>query len=204
MDIKEIPHKILPFVAVLAVGIVGGVAIGWGVKPDVVRIEEKLKTVEVEKQVVVEHETVRVEVVRVKDTQVVERWHREKTEETKPDGTVTKKETEDKNIDSVVHDKTQETQVKIVEVEKQVIVEREKIVERITEPVLAKWHLGVLAGVAPRFDSPAATPVIIGVEAERRVVGPFFVGGFALGGSPVVGVFTLTNVTVGLKLGAEF
>jgi hypothetical protein len=192
--------------AVLVIGIVIGIALAVNLKlgPENVRVEEKIKVVEVAKEVVVVKEVVRVEVVRVKDTQVVDRWRREKTEVQDPDGTVTKKEVEERNIDTVVKEKETKAEVKIVEVIKEVVVEREKIVERTVEPVLPKWHAGVLAGVAPRFDQPLATPVMVGLEVERRLAGPVWLGGWAMGGSPVVGGFALTNVAIGLKVGMEF
>lgn len=160
-----------PYLVVFVVALLGGSALGWFLKPDVVRIEERLKTVEVEKQVVVVQEKVRVEVVKVKDVQVVERWHREKTEERKPDGTVLTKEIEDRNIDSVLKEKENTTEVKVVEVVKEVVVEKqvEKLVK--IEPVLPNWHVGVLGG------TELLTPVpVFGIHAERRIAGPFWGG----------------------------
>lgn len=203
MDFKNLfrqwAPKVLPYAAVLVVG----AGIGWALKPDVVRVEEKVKTVEVEKQVVVEKEVVRVEVVKVKDTQVVERWHREKTDETKPDGTRTVKEIEDRNIDSVVKERENSTTVQVVEVEKQVVVTRDVVVEKVIEPVLKNWRAGLLVGVAPRFDTPAETAIMVGVEAQRRIAGPFSASLWVLGGSPVTG-FKLTGVSAGLGLNVEF
>lgn len=197
--IAEVLKKVVPLLAILIVGI----GIGWYVKPDVVRVEEKIKTVEVEKQVVVAQEKVRVEVVHVKDTQVVERWHREKTEEKKPDGTVLTKEIEDRNIDSIVKEKENSTEVKVVTVEKQVVVEKKVEVEKKIEPVLPNWHVGILAGAAPRFDNPAQTPIMLGVEGERRIVGPVWLGAWVMAGTPVQ-AFNVTNAAGGVKLGFEF
>lgn len=190
----------LPQLGVVAIALLAGVAIGWFMKPT--QVEEKIKTVEVEKQVVVVQEKVRVEVVHVKDTQVVERWHREKTEETKPDGTKIAREVEDRNIDTLVKEKENSTQVQVVTVEKQVVVEKETLVEK--RPILPNWHVGILAGVAPRFDVPVETPLLLGLEVERRIAGPFFAGVWVMGGSPVVTGFKLTNASVGLKIGADF
>jgi len=189
-------------VAGVAIGM--GLAVGLKIGPENVRVEEKIKVVEVVKEVVVAKEVVRVEVVRVKDTQVVDRWRREKTETQDPDGTVTKREVEERNIDTVVKEKETKAEVKVVEVIKEVVVDREKVVEKQIEPVLPNWHAGALVGVAPRFDQPLATPVMVGLEVERRVTGPVWLGGWAIGGSPVVGGFALTNVAVGLKVGMEF
>lgn len=177
----------------------GGVGLGWVLKPDQVKIEEKVKVVEVEKQVVVVQEKVRVETVRIKDTQVAERYHREKM--TSPDGTV--REVEDRNIDAVSKETTHDVQVKIVEVEKQVVVDR--TVDRVVkvDPVLAQWRAGLMAGVAPRLDNPPATAIVAGLEVEKRIVGPVWAGVWVTGGSPVQ-QFSLTNVSGGIKLAVEF
>jgi len=186
-----------------AVGILIGTGLGWKLKPDVVKTETQIKVVEVEKQVVVEHESVRVEIVKVKDVQVVDRWHREYEQTKSPDGTVITKETEDRNIDSIVKEKENNTEVKIVEVIKEIVVEKEvnKIVT--VTPVLAQWHMGLMAGVAPRLDNVALTPVMVGIEVERRILGPVWVGAWGMAGSPVTG-FNVVNGTAGLKLGVEF
>lgn len=179
--------------------IVAGVGTGWYAKPDVVKIEEKTKIEYVEKQVVVVQE--KVQIVHVKDTTVVERWHREKTETKTPDGTVVTKEIEDKNIDT--HTKENTETVKVVEVTKEVVVEKEVVKEVKIDPVLAQWHVGALVGVAPRFDNPATTPIMLGVEAERRILGPIWLGGWVMAGSPVT-AFGITNAAVGLKVAGEF
>lgn len=196
----------ITFSLALALGFLAATALwaGIGIGPEKLKVEEKVKVVEVEKQVVVVKEVLKVEVVRVKDTQIVDRWRREKTETQMPDGTLTKREVEERNIDTVVKEKETKAEVKVVEVVKEVVVEREKVVERRIEPVLPNWHAGALVGVAPRFDQPLATPVMVGLEVERRVAGPVWLGGWAIGGSPVVGGFALTNVAVGLKVGMEF
>lgn len=196
----------ITFSLALALGFLAATAL-WtsiGIGPEKFKVEEKVKVVEVEKQVVVAKEVVRVEVVRVKDTQIVDRWRREKTETQTPDGTLTKREVEERNIDTVVKEKETKAEVKVVEVVKEVVVDREKVVEKRIEPVLPNWHAGALIGAAPRFDQPLATPVMVGLEVERRVAGPVWLGGWAIGGSPVVGGFALTNVAVGLKVGMEF
>ena len=187
--------KTLLAVAITAVVcLLGGAGLGWGLKPDVVKIEERIKVVEVTKEVVVVQEKVRVEVVKVKDTQVVERWHREK--KTFPDGTIT--EVEDKNIDSIVNEKENTVEVKIVEVTKEVVVE--KLVDRVIkiDPVLAQWRVGATGGAQFLFSEfPMPTPVF-GVEAERRLAGPFWIG---LVGS----LNTKLNVAdIRLKVAVEF
>jgi len=187
--LKEFAGKSWPYLVVGLVALLSGAAIGWALKPDVVRVEERVKTVEVEKQVVVVQESVRVEVVKVKDTQVVERWHREKTQS--PDGTI--KEVEDKNIDTLVHEKENNVEVKVVEVEKQVVVEKTLTKTIKIDPVLPNWHIGVTGGV----QIPVILPVV-GVEVERRIAGPFWLGVYG-------NANTQFNAgQAGLKLGIEF
>lgn len=178
--------------------LVCGFAMGGYMNQGQVKIEEKIKVVEVEKQVVVEKEKVRIEIVKVKDTQIVERWRREKNEEKRPDGTVLTKEVEEKNIDTVVHEKSNSTEVKVVKVEKQVVVEREKIVEKKIEPILPQWHLGVLGGVSPQIlPVPGINSYLVGGEVERRIVGPFFLGVWGMGSTTGQGMG-------GIKIGADF
>ncbi len=193
----SVRNTLLALAAVVLFG--GGALTGWSLKPDQVKVEEKVKVVEVEKQVVVVQERVRVETVKVKDTSVTERYHREKT--TSPDGTI--REIEDRNIDAVAKETVREEKIKLVEVEKQVLVDR--VVDKVVriDPVLAQWKAGVLAGVAPRFDTPSNTAIMAGLEVERRLAGPVWVGVWVVGGSQIQ-QFSLTNVSAGIKLGVEF
>ena len=202
--LKEILKKYGPITLALIVVLCAGVAIGWEMKPDQVKIEEKLKVVEVEKQVLVVQEKVKVEIVKVKDTQIVERYHREKVEEKKPDGTVTVREVEDRNIDSHVKEKENTVEVKVVEVEKKVYIEKEKEVIKKIDPVLSQWHVGLIAGASlDTGEFPNSTNVIAGAEVERRIIGPFWAGIWISGESPT-SQFHLQEVNVGLKLAAEF
>lgn len=165
--------KLLVAIAVTAVvSIVGGAGLGWALKPDVVRVEEKVKVVEVVQEKVVIQEQVRVEVVKVRDTQIVERYR--KTEDITPDGAIHR--TEERNIEAVVKEKENTVEVKVVEVEKQVVVE--KLVDRVVkiDPVLAQWSVGASGGVqflATTFPEP--TP-LFGAGVERRIAGPFWLG----------------------------
>lgn len=165
--------KILVAIAVTAVLCMGGgAALGWGLKPDVVRIEEKIKVVEVTKEVVVVQEKVRVEIVKVKDSVVSDRYR--KTETITPEGAITR--VEERNIDTVVKEKENTVEVKVVEVTKEVVVE--KLVDRVIkiDPVLAQWRVGAGAGaqfLATDFPVPA---LIVGLHGEKRIAGPFWLG----------------------------
>lgn len=200
-QIKEHSTKI--FAVLIILFFAGGIGLGWYIKPDQVKIEEKLKLVEVIKEVVVVQEKVRVEVVKVKDVQVVERWHREKKEEKKPDGSVIYSEIEDRNIDSVLKEKENSVEVKVVEVEKQVIVEREKIVEKKIEPVLNNWNVGAYVGFAPDFSVLTNSAVVVGLQGSRRIYGPFWLGAYVDAQIPIVGVTTLKNPSLGVQFAID-
>lgn len=167
-EVKEKAKKFLPFVIVAVVFLLAGAGLGWGLKPDVVKIEEKEKIVTVEK--VVDRVVEKVVEVKVKDTQYVERWHTVKV--TAPDGTVT--ETADKSKDAVI--KEADNTVKTVEVIKTVEVEKVVTREIKIDPVLAQWRVGVSGGaqfLTAQFPAPV---VVLGVEGERRIAGPIWLG----------------------------
>jgi hypothetical protein len=159
--------KIIIGVVLSVVLFMGGSALGWYLKPEKVRIEEKIRVEQVEKQVVVVQEKVRVEVVKVKDSQTAERYRKETVHS--PDGTV--RQTEERNIDTVVKEKENTVEVKVVEVEKQVVVEKQ--VEKLmkVDPVLPNWQVSLIGGV----ELPTPMPVV-GVAVDRRIAGPFWVG----------------------------
>lgn len=202
MDFSKItPYllKALPYVVVLVIGI----AIGWQVKPGVVEIKEKVVEVAVEKKVI-DEDLVATEVAkRVKeieskmDVKVVTRWIE------KPDGTKEVTKTEETKTE------TKETEVKVVEkivtVEKEVIVEKKVEVEKIVEqkPVLPQWMAGIGVGVAPRFDNPGSTPIMLQVDVRRRILGPFFMGVQVQAGTPVTG-FNVTNSALFVTGAMEF
>jgi hypothetical protein len=212
IDWKSVGLKSLPYVAATTVGI----GIGWFTKPGVVKIEEREKIVTVEKKVdviknveVIKYVDV-IKYVKVKDTVVQADVHKERTETRLPDGTVTVKETTDTNVKKDTKEDTKKDEIKgrdeTKTADKTEVDDTTKTVERekIVTPELANWHLGILVGAAPDFSAPASTPIVFGVEAERRILGPLFLGVWAMTGTPVVGTPHLTNTAAGLKVGGEF
>lgn len=192
-----------PLLAVAVVCLLAGIGIGWGCKPAVVETKEVTKDVIVEKKVV-DEEAVQTEVEkRVKEITAQMDSHQVVVVVTKPDGSKTETTTTDTHSKNDTKDTTDQTKTQIVTVVKEVQVDHTVTVEKTVTPVLAQWHVSILAGVAPRFDAPSTTPIMIGVEAERRIVGPVFVGAWVMAGSPVTG-FNVTNAAVGLKVGIEF
>lgn len=201
--VKPYLLKVLPYLIALVIG----VAIGWEMKPDQVRIEEKIvEKVKTEEKKVVDETLVQAEVdKRVKEiqanmkTKTVTVWV-EKPDHTKTVTSTTETENNTKTTENETKT-TDTTATKKEVVEK--IVYRDVETVKIVEPVKAQWMVGVGVGVAPRFDNPATTPIIISVSAKRRIIGPFFLGLQVQAGSPVT-VFNVTNATGIISVDAEF
>lgn len=206
IDWKKIALKSLPYLGVF----LAGAGLSWQLKPDTVKIEErevvveKQVTTEAMKELMTSFEHLKQELQKVRETKVVEKYHREELETKLPDGTYTKKVTIDKNIDSFSRETETKILVRVVEVDKMVEVEKKVFVDRIVEkekvvsPVLAQWHVGVFGGVNPQLvPSLKVNSYVIGGEVERRIAGPFWLG--------VWGAGTTTGQGMGgLKVGMEF
>lgn len=187
--------KALPYLAVLAIGL----GLGWKLKPDVVQVKET--TVTVEKKVV-DETLVQQEVdQRVKEIEATKATHVVTVVVTKKDGTKVEKTTTDVKTDTKSTDTQVKTVEKVVTVEK--IVTVDKVVEKTITPVLKDWRVGILIGFAPRFDNFASSPIMVGLEVDRRIFGPVSIDLWLMGGSPVTG-FQLTNVAGGLGVRIEF
>ena len=193
LDFLKLHWKWVLIVVLPIAGFIGGRFLA----PIPERIVEKVRIQEVVKEVVVIQEKVRIEIVKVKDTQVVERWHREKTETKTPDGAVVTKEVEDKNIDSIVHDRENSTEVKVVEVEKQVVVFKDKVTEKIIDNQ-RRFRVGLLVGVQPTIlPAPMVESYAVGGELDVRVIGPVWIGAWGMG-------TTAGKAMMGLAASVEF
>lgn len=174
----------------------------------VVRVEERI----VEKEVFIQDsrmdevlksmETLNREVSKMRESNVKESYRKWEHEVTNTDGSKVRDAGEERNIDSVVTETEKVVEVRIVEVEKQVVVTqtietiKEKEVYKLKEPVLAQWRAGPMVGVA--FNSkPSFNGVVYGGEVERRILGPFWLGVWGAGNTKVGG-------STGLKLSVEF
>lgn len=122
--------------------------------------------------------------------------HKETTTVKTPDGTTTTRVVEDEKTKVTTKDKEQEIKYvdRIQTVDR--IVEKEKIVT-MAKP---NWRMGILAGVdvmtalgRTTQPIPQLGPVTLGLQAERRIVGPFFLG-----------VWGLTSGQVGLNAAIEW
>ena len=88
--------------------------------------------------------------------------------------------------------------VQIVQVEKQIVVEKEVIKE--VKVGLAQWHVSVGGALGPQLD-PLRLSGTFDVAVERRIVGPFFLGLTANIGTDFQKV---SGFGGGLRIGAEF
>lgn len=158
----------------------GGIAVGRFTLPAKVVITEKVKEVVVEKVVEKVKVETEVKVVKVYLKNEAQKIHR--TVEEKPDGT--KVTTEDINIDSVVKENTDTHSTEIKFVDRVVEKWQEKIVEK-TKTVLNQPNWSVFAGAGVNIPCMLGTPqpgvpgmacAVVQAGAERRVVGPFWLG----------------------------
>lgn len=158
-----------------------------------VKIVEKRVEVTVEKLVEVEKKTDTTKI----DEELNKHTHKERTVEIKPDGTQVVKETTDTNTEK----NTKEVEVKYVD--REVVVEKkiEVTVEKIVESGKPDWTVTARVGVdINRLLNPSVVnPILVGVEIDRRIIGPF-----------KAGVWVQENVTfntwptAGVAVSAEF
>lgn len=168
----------LVLAAILLAG--GGFAVGRYLTPPATITTEKVH--EVTKDVVVTKTEIQIQKVYIHDSEKQEKIHRVVAETTATDGSKTKTTTEDIGVDTVVHDNTHDTEVKYVDrvVEKYV----DRIVEKKTQVLKTNdWRIAAGAGIAiPYFlgqgspGIPGLQGAVINVEADRRIIGPFWMG----------------------------
>lgn len=186
-------NKILTGAAFLAM-LVLAYATGRYLQPaNVVEKEKVVTRVEIQEKIVekVVEKKVYVEV----EAKVV---HKETTTVKGKDGTETTKTVEDTKSDTHKNGEDTKTADKVVErvVEKVVIKE----VEKIVTAAKPNWRLGPMVGVdlrtalgGPPQLIPQLGPMVIGVQVERRVLGPISLG-----------VYGQTSGVVGASLTVEF
>lgn len=155
-----------------------GIGVGFFAKPAKVTEKEKIvyqdrevtKTVEVEKKV----DTKNTDLDQKKATHTVE------VAVTKPDGSKTVTTTTDENLNTQV----KEVEIQYVDRVKEVEVTKEVIktveVEKTTENQ-ANWHAAFLIGTSTQNFSitptaPWVNPLILGLDVDRRVLGPVSLG----------------------------
>jgi len=167
------------------------------------RVVEKIVTQDVEKVVVKTEIQVVEKLVYVKAENRDVR--RETTTVVRPDGGTETRvvETDRTRIDEASTQETDKREVQVVEKEKLVYVDKLTIIEKTP----AQWHLGLRVGAGASI-TPGALPVPLmnlGLQAERRILGPVWMGIFAdtqlnllSPGTPPYGV--VGGISVGLEL----
>lgn len=169
-----------------------------------IQIQEKIveKTVSVVDEKLVEQEVQK----RVHDIEVKMARHTVKETVKTPDGTTTTRETTDVKVDT----REKEVVVQYVDkiVEKQVVQYVDRAVETkvLIEPAKKQWLVGLTADLGLEKQPTTLVPsmtLFVGVQANRRIAGPFFVGAKAgVGIDPVLGSFR--GGIVGVFAGIEF
>lgn len=160
---------------------------------------EKIKEVKVIDTVAMEAEiNRRVEDFKSKmEVKTVTRWI------PKPDGTTEVIKTEEAKTETET--KTTEDKVKVVEVIKKEFVDRIVEKEKIVTPPSMDYKVGLFVGTQLTMQNyqPEFTrmPVLVGVSASRRIVGPVFLDATLFVGIQPVGVTQLN--AVGLTIGAS-
>lgn len=195
--------KYWPLLLVLLIGI----GLGYGIAPTKVKTVTTTQTITqtVEKKVV-DEDAVQAEVDRrVQAIQADMQKHVVQVIITKKDGTKVEKTTTDTVASTKTTTETDKTAV--AETDKTVTdnkdTESKTMTKTVTTPILPQWKVDVLVGLAPRFNDFASSPLMVQVQASRRLAGPLFVTAAVQAGSPVTG-FTVTNAAVMVGLGAEF
>jgi len=174
------------------------------------RVVERYKEVEVTKtdtridELLKQVETLNKQLTEVRTTQTKESYRKWELAETKPDGTSRVEKTEERNIDSHTKEEKVLTEVKVVEVEKQVVAIQTVTVEKITETEKIvessprNWRVSPMVGVG--FDvkpGPTFNGVVYGAAAEGRIFKNVWVGVWGVGNSQVGGI-------VGAQVSIEF
>lgn len=182
----------------------GSYAVGRYMTPpdvkEVVKVEVQEKIVTVEKQVVVTQD--RIVYVEKKNNNV----KTETTVVTNPDGSSTTHTvtTDTSTTDIASSRETDTTATK----EKEVAVEKSEKIdqERIVTSAKPQWRLGGRVEGGVLFLRPIVPVLSVGLQAERRIIGPFFMGLSATVdmGVSLAGVTGPYSVKGGITLGAEF
>jgi len=121
----------------------------------------------------------------------------------KPDGT---EETKTTTIDLTQTNSTSTDQASSTSVDKTTEDESTKSqTTKIVDSLKPQWHLSLHGGAGAQFGLGAISPKIdFGVQAERRILGPVFMGIYANLNAPIIGAPTPPyTVTGGLVVGLE-
>lgn len=141
------------------------------------KVVTKTETVEVQKVVTQVQTQVVTKTVYVHD--VAKDVHKVTTTTKKPDGTVTTTTTVDDKSKSETSASSQQVAQQTVEKTKDTDIDTKTLT--ITETYKPQWHLGLRLGLGGEFMPGTAPGLIVsgGLQAERRILGPVFMGVWA-------------------------
>lgn len=175
------------------------VGYGWGRYATPAKVVTKTEVQVVQTEHVVEKVVTEIKVVKVDNTQ--KSSHHAVYDVSHPDGTKEHHETTDENVSQVIQ--TQADKLIDVVHEKETIKYVDKEVVKTVEAKKPDWRLGALAGfsIPETFGSqkegyrllPSLGAVQLGVDLDRRILGPISVG-----------VWGLSSGSVGVKVGLEW
>lgn len=173
------------------------------------RVSNPTKVLETQKVVIQEHEIIKVveveKIVEGKSKDLIEnkRIHKEKIVEIKLDGTKIIKDITDINVDKTI----KEVEVRFVDrintIEKEKIVEKKIEIVKLLESKKSDWtvmaHLGTtFTELQPSTTIPYFNPILIGVEINRRIIGPIKTGLWVTSNT------NFNNLSGGISVGVEF
>lgn len=197
-NVKDFYNNNPIFSKIVILVIVACASYSWGRFDAPTKTVEIIKTAEEIKDVEKTKDTTKESENKIVDTNENKHVHRETIEEVKPDGTKIVKHIEDVNETKVIKEVEIKYVDKVVEVEKTVEIERKVEVEKIVEKDKSNWGVSARVGVDFMKLTNQPFPVTIGLQVDRRIIGPFKVGVW------VNTETTFKSVTGGVSLGFEF
>jgi hypothetical protein len=158
-----------------------GFVVGFAMRKEVVKEVQVEKVVYQDKIVEKIVEVEKIVYQKYTDKDINKTVKTDKTTETKPDGTTIVKETTTETVTDKTKESEKEDSVKEVVKEVEKIVYLDKEIIKQTE-VVRDWRVGVKLGTSVtnfKLDPlvpPYVSPIIVGIEGERRIFGSLYGG----------------------------
>jgi len=161
-------------ISVVVVTLVAAFAFGRFAAPTKVLKETHVEQVDRTQDLFKEIESLRQQISQVTDAQKELHRHVERLYD--PSTGRLAKVTSDTNVDSTVHTHTVETQVKVVNVDHEVLVYRDRVTEslKLVERTTPRWTVAV--DISQDLTHPFPLKPILGGTITYQLLGPFFVG----------------------------
>ena len=162
------------FPTILLIVILAAGAAGRFLAPTKILKETHVEQVDRTQDLFKEIESLRQQISQVTDAQRELHRHVERLYD--PVSGKLAKVTSDTNVDSTVHTHTVETQVKVVNVDHEVIVYRDRVTDtlKLVERERPRWNLAI--DVSQDVRHPFPLNPFFGGTVTYRLIGPFFVG----------------------------